>query len=110
MKQDWLRNVLMVTFSGYLLHQIYYKTNMLLERELGFAEIEADSQGTKFPAITFCPTRVANPGNDHKVGNITADYNNLRGIKDMLLAIRQKININEYVYSFEDELENLPHL
>ena len=46
-KQDWIRIVLMVAFSGYLLHQIHKKTEMLLERELGFAERETDSQEMK---------------------------------------------------------------
>ena len=95
-KQDWIRIILMVAFSGYLVHQIYIKTEMLLERELGFAERETDSQEMKFPSVTFCPTIIARTNEFNEIGNITTDYHNLPRIEDMLGLVRQKININKY--------------
>ena len=95
-KHDWIRIILMVAFSGYLVHQIYIKTEMLLKRELGFAEMEADSQEMKFPSITFCPANIANVNEYNEIGNITTDYHNLPRIEDMLSLVLQKININKY--------------
>ena len=81
---DWIRITLMVASSGYLFHQIYYKTEMLLMREMGFAEMVADSQEMKLPSITFCPAKLATTSETNEVGNITADYHNLPRIEDML--------------------------
>ena len=95
-KQDWIRIILMVAFSGYLVHQIYIKTEMLLERELGFAEMEADSQEMTYPSVTFCPANIAHLNEYNEIGNITTDYHNLPRIEDMLKMVLQKININKY--------------
>ena len=94
-KQDWIKIFLMVAFSGYLVHQIYNKTEKLLMREMGFAELGADSEKLKFPSITFCPSFLSQVETALEVGNITADYHNLSRIEDMLRIIRQKINLNK---------------
>ena len=71
---------------------------MLLEKEIGFAEIAADSGEMKFPSITFCPTTIAQTSSEHyEVGNITSDYHNLPRIEDMLSTVEQTININMQV-------------
>ena len=69
---------------------------MLLMREMGFAEMVADSQEMKLPSITFCPAKLATTSETNEVGNITADYHNLPRIEDMLRVVTQKININKY--------------
>ena len=85
----------MVGFAAYLVHQIYKKTEMLLEREMGFSEMEADSREVTFPSVTFCPANVAQTlGNE--VGNITADFLNSPQLEEMLIFLHQKININKY--------------
>ena len=95
-KQDWIRIILMLAFSGYLVHQIYNKTEKLLMREMGFAEMGADSKEMEFPSVTFCPAFITQTSfESFEVGNITADYQNIFSIEDMLSVIRQKININE---------------
>ena len=93
--QDWFRVILMVGFATYLVHQIYKKTEMLLAREMGFSEIEADSRQVTFPSITFCPANVAQTL-ENEIGNITSDYINLPNLGEMLVFIHHKININRY--------------
>ena len=95
-KQDWIRVILKVAFSAYLLHQIYTKTETLLEREMGFTEAEVDSENMKFPSITLCPGSIEEPNRftSNKI-NITADYQNLPRAEDMLIYIQQRISINE---------------
>ena len=95
-KQDWIRITLMVAFSGYLFHQIYFKTDMLLKGEMGFAEMIADSQEMKLPSVTFCPANLASLSENNELGNMTEDYHNLPRIEDMLSIVSQKININKY--------------
>ena len=95
-KQDFFRIILMVACSAYLFQRIYLKTKMLLEKEIGFAEIAADSGEMKFPSITFCPTAMAQTSHEYyEVANITADYHNLPRIEDILIKVHQKININK---------------
>ena len=68
-----------------------------MEREMGFTEVEADSQEMKFPSVTFCPSTATRlPREQYESGNITADYRNLPHVEDMLHHVRQKININKY--------------
>ena len=90
---DWIRVILMVTFTGYLFYQIYIKTKMLLEWEMGFTEVEVDSEIMKFPSITFCPGSV-DEKKSLQVDNITADYHNLPRTEDILVGVIQQISIN----------------
>ena len=83
--QDWFRVILMVGFAAYLVHQIYKKTEMLLAREMGFSEIEADSRQVTFPSITFCPANVAQTLENEI--NITSDYINLPNVEEMLVFL-----------------------
>ena len=94
-KQDWTRLILMVAFSGYLLNQIYIKTEMLLRREMGFTEVAVDSDEMTFPSITFCPGSQAEYLPRY-IENITSDYLNLPRLEDMLDGLHQKIKINKY--------------
>ena len=94
-KQDWLRIILVVAFSGYLFHQIYTKTEMLLRWEMKFTEKTLDSEEMKFPSITFCPGSM-NLEINNEVDNITADYQNLSSTMDMLISVRQPLQINKY--------------
>ena len=97
-KKDWIRIVILVACSAYLAQRIYLKTKMLLENEMGFAEVVTDSYETKFPSITFCPATLKDiPSAFHKPGNITADYENLPRLEEMLISVRQQISINKYV-------------
>ena len=91
---DWIRAILMMAFSGYLLNQIYIKTDMLLKREMGFTEVAVDSEEVKLPSITFCPASLQLTKN--RVENITADFKNLPHTEDMLITIEQHISINKY--------------
>ena len=95
-RQDWVRVLVMLTCSVYLLQRIYIKTDMLLKRELGFSETTEDSEEMKFPSVTFCPAATKlMPHEYHGVDNITADYQNITGLKDMLKTVRQKIRIEK---------------
>ena len=93
---DWIRVILIVTFSGYLLHQIYIKTEMLLDWEMGFTEVAVDSDAMKFPSVTFCPGS-QNSMKWLEVDNITADFQNLRRREDILISVSQQISINKYI-------------
>lgn len=94
--QDWIRALLMLACSGYLLRQIYIKTEMLLEKEIGFTEKAADSENMKFPSITFCPATIAEEiSEEYNEFDFTADYKNLSRIEDMLISVRQLISINK---------------
>ena len=90
---DWVRVIVMVFISGYLIYQIYIKTEMLLKWEMGITELAVDSDIMKFPSITFCP------GSQNQelriVDNITTDYKNLPDAEDMLIEMSQQISINE---------------
>ena len=97
--------ILMVGFAAYLVQQIYKKTDLLLMEETGFTEVSVDSEKMKFPSITFCPASMK----DHEHYNpsdssITADWQNLPHLEDMLVEIRQKISINEY-----DKIKTIYH-
>ena len=92
---DWVRVILMVAVSVYLGNQIYNKTKMLLKWEMGFTEEEVNSDVMTFPSITFCPGSMSDLKWPQVYENITADYQNLPGIKDMLTYIRCQISINE---------------
>ena len=94
-KQDWTRVILMVAFSGYLLNQIYIKTEMLLRREMGFTEVAVDSDEMKFPSITFCPGS-QRLKKKYAVNNITTDYQNLPRTEDILIGVKQHLSINKY--------------
>ena len=85
----------MVAASGYLGHQIYTKTKMLLKREMGFTEEAVDSDVMTFPSITFCPGSMNDMKWPQAFENITADYQKLPRIKDMLRQVVQQISINE---------------
>ena len=84
----------MVTLSVYLFQQIYIKTEMYLEMEMGFTEVAVDSDEMKFLSITFCPAFM-NHMNLNEVDNITADYQNLSRAEDMLVSVRQAVSINK---------------
>ena len=84
----------MVAFIGYLSHQIYIKTEMLLAWEMGFTEVTVDSDVMKLPSITFCPGS-QDERKWGEVGNITADYQNLSRREDMLITVVQQISLNE---------------
>ena len=92
---DWVRVILMVVVSVYLGHQIYTKTKMLLKWEMGFTEEAVDSNFMTFPSITFCPGNMNTPKWPQEFENITADYEKLPRIKDMLTHIKFPISINE---------------
>ena len=97
-KKDWIRIVIMVACSAYLAQRIYLQTKTLLENEMGFAEVVTDSYETKFPSMTFCPATLKDiPSAFHKPSNITADYENLQRLDDMLISVRQQMSINKYV-------------
>ena len=68
---------------------------MLLKREMGFTEEAVDSNFMTFPSITFCPGNMNNPKWPQALENITADYQKLPRIKDMLRLIKFPICINE---------------
>ena len=91
-KVDWFRILIMASCSGYLFNQIYIKTDSLLKREIGFIETTADSDEMKFPSITFCPVAT---DESIEVGNITADYESLSKIEDIILGLTQPIRINK---------------
>ena len=90
-KHDWLRIIIIASCSAYLFLQIYVKTETLLKKEMGFIEVTADADEMKFPSITFCPETM---NKSNKVENITADYQNLPRMEDILLSVRQPISIN----------------
>ena len=92
--QDWFRITLMTCFAAYLVHQIYKKTDLLLLKETGFTEVAMDSENMIFPSITFCPASMTSYEH-HVPNNITADWQNLPRLEDMLSNIRQKIRINK---------------
>ena len=95
-RQDWVRVLVLLTCSVYLLERIYIKTDMLLKRELGFIEVATDSEEMKFPSVTFCPASTKlMPHEYNKVDNITADYQNVTRIEDMLTFVRQRIRNNK---------------
>ena len=62
---------------------------------MGFTEEAVDSNFMTFPSITFCPGSMSDMKWPQVFENITADYQNLPGIKDMLTYIRCQISINE---------------
>ena len=69
---------------------------MLLKNELGFTEVATDSEEMKFPSVTFCPASTNLMAHEeNKVDNITADYENVTQIEDMLTLVRQKITENK---------------
>ena len=99
--QDWVRMILMAGFAAYLVQQIYKKTDLLLMMETGFTEVSVDSENMKFPSITFCPASMKDHEHHNPSRNITADWQNLPRLEDMLVAIKQHISINKY-----DEIKN----
>ena len=94
--QDWFRMILMTCFAAYLVHQIYMKTDLLLMKETGFTEVAMDSENMIFPSITFCPASMTSHELHVPTNNITADWQNLPRLEDMLVQIKQKIRINKY--------------
>ena len=92
---DWVRVILMVAVSVYLGHQIYTKTKILLKWEMGFTEEEVDSDVMTFPSITFCPGFMNTLKWPQAFENITADYQKLPRIEDLLREVSQQISINE---------------
>ena len=92
---DWIRVILMAAVALYLGHQIYHKTNMLLKWEMGFTEEAVDSDTMRFPSVTICPGYQDERKWLNKVGNITADFQNLPRIEDMLVEVIQPISINK---------------
>ena len=92
---DWVRVILTVAVSVYLGHQIYTKTIVLLKWEMGFTEEVVNSDVIRFPSITFCPGSMNNPKWPQAFENITADFQNLPRIENMLINLYGPISINE---------------
>ena len=92
---DWIKVILMAAVTLYLGHQIYHKTNVLFKWEMGFTEEAVDSDIMRFPSITFCPGYQDVRKWLGADGNITADFQNLPRIEDMLVEVIQQISINK---------------
>ena len=96
-KQDWFRLILMAGFAAYLVQRIYFKTDLLLKKETGFTEEFMDSDEMTFPSITFCPSFMVDGDDDDEPNyNITDDSLNLPHLENLLILVRQNININKY--------------
>ena len=81
--QDWIKIVIMAGLGVYLCDKIYASIGKLQEMRIDFTETGMDADLLMFPSITFCPLSMLN-WNKRTPKNITADYEELPKIQDMI--------------------------
>ena len=86
----------MVGLAAYLVYRIEVSTEKLLERRMGSTEIEMSAKELVIPSITFCSESYW--GKPSRSENITADFEKLPGLDNMLLFVVQSgLNQNKSV-------------
>ena len=86
-KIDWLRFILMVALAVYLVYRIKVSTEKLLEWRMGSTVVSMSAQELVLPSVTFCMESYGN--RTVRSDNITADYEKLPGLDNMLLFVSQ---------------------
>ena len=89
--QDWARSFVITVLAAFLLFRVHVSLDRLLKDRIGSSEMSVDADEIKLPSITFCLEKLG--GNTTKSENITADYNKLPKMEDMLAAVIQRVTI-----------------
>ena len=87
MGYDWLRFFVMAALATYFVYRIKVSTEKLLEKRRGATEESMSAKELVFPSVTFCKESFRNP--TERSENITADYEELPGLENMLLFLTQ---------------------
>ena len=87
--QYWMRNFVIATLAANLLYRTYFSLEKLLEWRIGSSEMPVDADEIMLPSVTFCMLKL--DGNTNKSENITADYNALPKLEDVLAALSQRV-------------------
>ena len=89
--QDWQRILVIAGLATGLLIRIYLTAEKLLEGRIGSTEISVDAEEILLPSVTFCFMKLE--GQSTKSENITADYDALPRLEDMLAALTQRVTV-----------------
>ena len=89
--EDWSRILVVATLATGLLIRIYFSTEKLLEWRIGSTIKSVYKEELMLPSITFCRLKLL--GTSTKSENITADYNALPQLKDMLFTLTQRVTV-----------------
>ena len=96
--QDWLRLLFMAGFTGYLGLRIQVSTTKLFEAQMGSTDTAMTGQEMLLPSLTFCQESYIFP--TKRSTDLTADFEKLPGLRDILRGFTQKIAIqNKLVMS-----------
>ena len=88
--QDWQRILVIAGLATGLLIRIYLTAEKLLEWRIGSTETSVDAEEMILPSVTFCFMKLRQ---STKSENITADYDALPRLEDMLAALTQRVTV-----------------
>ena len=89
--EDWPRILVVASLAAGLLIRIYFSTEKLLEWRIESTIKLVNKDEIMLPSITFCQLKLL--GTKTKSENITADYNALPQLKDMLFTSTQRVTV-----------------
>ena len=89
--EDWPRVLVIAGLATGLFIRIYLSTEKFLELRIGSTEMPVDAEEIMLPSITMCLMGL--PGSSTKTENITADYNALPRLEDMLAEVNQRVTV-----------------
>ena len=87
MGHDWLRFFIMAALATYLVNRVKVSTEKLLEKRKGATEVSMSAEELVLPSVTFCMESMESP--TPRSENITADFEKLPGLDNMLLFVMQ---------------------
>ena len=87
MGYDWLRLFVMTALAAYLVYRIKVSTAKLLEKRKGSTEESMSAEELVLPSVTFCMESYWSKTSRSE--NITADFEKLPGLDNMLLFVIQ---------------------
>ena len=87
--QDLARYIVIASLASVLLYRIHNALEKVLKGRIESTEMSACADEMMLPSITFCLPKLE--VDSMKSENITADYNALHKLEDMLASLTQRV-------------------